>query len=163
MRLREYLRLKEYPGINFKKIYDLLSEVPKVRCPKITFYDKYCVITKEIQGKTLGERLQEEKDRNKIKKYMNEYVEIVSNIIKEIMKRNIYYNDFHFGNFIVDENDKIYVIDLEEYTKDAFFFIHKKGMLKGVKRTVLLICQGLKLEEKGIIGEDIWKEIESRI
>lgn len=163
MCLREYLRLKEYPGINFKKIYDLLSEVPKVNCPEITFYDKYCVITKEIQGKTLGERLQEEKDINKIKKYMNEYVEIVSNIIKEIMRRNIYYNDFHLGNFIIDENDKIYVIDLEGYTKDIFFFIHKKAMLKGVKRIVLLTCYRLNSEGKKIDGEKIWKEIEARI
>lgn len=54
----------------------------------------------------------------------------------------------------------MYIIDLEGYTKDLFFLFHKKKMLKGILR---IISEEKVLKEKGIVGEKIWEEIESRI
>lgn len=88
------------------------------------------------------------------------YIENVSKILKKIIKKNIYYNDFHFENFIITPSKEMYIIDLEGYTKDIFFFFHKKKMLKGILR---IISEEKFLKEKGIVGEKIWEEIESRI
>lgn len=157
MRIRLKLGLKEYPGYNFKKTINLLSDISNVICPEVISYDKYIVITKEIEGKTLYEKLLEENNRKKIEEYIEKYINIVSEIIKKLYKKRIYYNDFHFGNFIVDSEDKFYIIDLEGFTKDIFFEFHKKGILKGLKK---LLSEQEVLYNKGINPEEIYNRIE---
>lgn len=161
MRLREYLGLKEYPGINFKKITDMLTNMNGrgINCPKIVSYKKYEVITEEIEGISLRKYI-ENHSKEESEKILEIYIENVSKIIKKIIKKNIYYNDFHFENFIVTPSEEMFVLDLEGYTKDIFFFFHKKKMLKGILR---LILEEKVLREKGINGEKIWEEIKSRI
>lgn len=163
MRLRLYLGLKEYPGINFKKTNDMLLKINGgVNCSEIVSYNKYSVTTKEIEGKSLHETLKE-CDKERLKIFIEKYINIVSEILKEIIKRKIYYNDFNFHNFIVDKNENLYVIDLEGYTKDFFFFIHKKDLLKGVKETIVSECRKEDLIEKNIDAEKIYEEIEKRL
>ena len=161
MRVREYLGLKEYPGINFKKISKMLINMNGggIKCPKIVSYKKYEVITEEIEGTSLRKYI-ENHSKEEAEKMIEIYIENVSKILKEIIKKNIYYNDFHFENFIITPSKEMYIIDLEGYTKDLFFLFHKKKMLKGILR---IISEEKVLKEKGIVGEKIWEEIESRI
>lgn len=161
MRVREYLGLKEYPGINFKKISKMLINMNGggIKCPKIVSYKKYEVITEEIEGISLRKYI-ENHSKEEAEKMIEIYIENVSKILKEIIKKNIYYNDFHFENFIITPSKEMYIIDLEGYTKDLFFLFHKKKMLKGILR---IISEEKVLKEKGIVGEKIWEEIESRI
>lgn len=161
MRVREYLGLKEYPGINFKKTSKMLINMNGggIKCPKIVSYEKYEVITEEIKGISLRKYI-ESHSKEESEKILEIYIENVSKILKEIIKKNIYYNDFHFENFIITPSKEMYIIDLEGYTKDLFFLFHKKKMLKGILR---IISEEKVLKEKGIVGEKIWEEIESRI
>ena len=161
MRLREYFGLKEYPGINFKKVTDLLTNMNGggINCPKIVSYEKYEVITEEIKGISLRKYI-ESHSKEESEKILEIYIENVSKILKKIIKKNIYYNDFHFENFIITPLKEMYIIDLEGYTKDLFFLFHKKKMLKGILR---IISEEKILREKNINPELIYYKIIEKI
>ena len=85
MRLREYLGLKEYPGINFKKISEMLINMDGggTKCPKIVAYKKYEVVMEEIKGISLREYI-EKHSREESEKMLKIYIENVSKILKNL-------------------------------------------------------------------------------
>lgn len=155
-RIKFFLGLRKYPGKNYKYISDLFNKMG-IKTPEIVEYGKYHIITKNISGKILEKVLEEEKDKIKIEKYLKKYIEIVS----IILKNKIYYEDFHFGNFILF-NDDLYILDLEDYKKDILFIFRKKKIFKILKRKLMIIVYD-KLREKGIDAIKIYKEIKKNV
>lgn len=49
----------------------------------------------------------------------------------------MYYTDFHLGNFIIDKDDKIYIIDIDEMQDSWYYGVLKKfRVIKKLKRTL---------------------------
>lgn len=155
-KIKYFFRLRKYPGKNCKYISDLFNSLG-IKTPKIEEYDKYYLVTKNVSGKMLNKVLEEEKDKEKIKEYLEKYIKIVSKIIKN----KIYYADFHFGNFIV-YNEELYIIDLEDYKKDIFFIFRKKKMLSQLENKLNDIID-IEMEKKGIRAKKIYKRIEAEV
>ncbi len=155
-KIKYFFKLRKYPGENCKYISDIFNKL-KIKTPEVVETGKYYIITKNIPGKMLDKVLDEENDTEKIKKYLKEYIEIVSVIIKN----KIYYADFHFGNFIL-YNEELYILDLEDYKKDILFVFRRKKLLKLLKQKLTVIIYD-KLMKKGINADNIYNEIENNI
>lgn len=144
-KIRFFLRLRRYPGRNYKYISDIF-EKEGIKVAEIINFDKFMVKTKEIPGISLLECISANTEEKEI--LIEKYIELVSKIIN----LGIYFGDFHFGNFIVC-NDEIYVIDLEDYKKDILSKYRKKSLLKRLKRYLFRlteiynedICDGKKI------------------
>ena len=148
-KIRFFLRLRKYPGKNYKYISDVF-EKEGIKVAEIINFDKYMVKTREIPGISLLEYMKLNIDGKK-EIFIEKYIELVSKIIN----LGIYFGDFHFGNFIV-YNEEIYVIDLEDYKKDILSKYRKKSLLKRLKRYLFRladiynqdICDGEKIYYK---------------
>ena len=139
-RLKFFLGFRKYPGRNYKYISDIL-EKDGIKVAEIIDFDKYMVKTKEIPGTSLLECISTNTKEKEI--LIEKYIKLVSKIIN----LGIYFGDFHFGNFIV-YNDEIYVIDLEDYKKDILSKYRKKSLLKRLKRYLFRLTE--------IYNEDIY-------
>lgn len=128
-KIKYIFRFRKYPGYNFKYIANVLQKL-NLNVPKILKYDKYMVVTKQIEGIDLYEKLLiSNKTDSKI--LLDEYINIVSTIINN----DIYFGDFSFDNFIYcSKNSKIYVIDLEDYRKNFLSQFRKKETLKRIEK-----------------------------
>ena len=73
-----------------------------------------------------------QEERNKIGKYIVEFIFI------NIFKHNIFYSDIHYGNFLIKDNKKLYVMDF--------------GCLNFIKDDML---DNLKLIHKSILNDDV--------
>ena len=51
---------------------------------------------------------------------IDKYIEIIAKIIE----LGIYFGDFNYYNFIVNDGE-LFVIDLEDYRKDIFLFLER--------------------------------------
>lgn len=152
-RIKYFFRLRKYPGENVKYIAKLL-EKNGIDTLKVIQAEKYLTITKEIIGNTLIKEIRMTKNDEKKSYLVKKYIETVVKIIN----LGIYYGDFNFGNFIVS-NDKLYVIDLEDYRKDFFSKFRKKDMMKRLKKTLDFIQNDLKKEKINIDAAKIYLEI----
>ena len=155
-KLKYLLKIRKYPGENYKYISDIL-EKDGIEVAEIIYYDKYSIKTKEVNGKSLFEELKEA-DEVKGKELLNKYIELVSKIIN----LGIYFGDFNFDNFIVS-NEKLYVIDLEDYRKDLFSSYRKKSLIKRLKRQLLERTELVGKMFKYYNGKDVFNEIENRL
>ncbi|WP_027128205.1 hypothetical protein [Fusobacterium perfoetens] len=155
-RILYFFRIRRYPGYNFKYMTSLFNKLG-IKTAEIIDYGKYYVITKSIEGKTLAEILDIEIDEKKIKKYIFQYEEI----LEKIIKGKIYYADFHFGNFIVF-NEELYVLDLEDYKKEKIFIFNKEKMLKKLREKLNIIINN-KLIKKGLNANFIYEQIKSKV
>ena len=153
-KIKFFLGLRKYPGRNYKYISDIF-EKEGIKVAEIIDFDKYMIKTKEILGISLLEYLiYNSEDKKKI--FIKKYIDLVSKIINFGM----YFGDFHFGNFII-YNDEIYVIDLEDYKKDILSKYRKKSLLKRLKRYLLRVN---KMYNKEICnGEEVYKKILEKI
>ena len=153
-RLKCFLGFRKYPGRNYKYISDIF-EKEGIKVAEIIYFDKYMVKTREIPGTSLLEYLIHNSE-NKKKNFIEKYIELVSKIIN----LGIYFGDFHFGNFIV-YNDEIYVIDLEDYKKDILSKYRRKSLLKRLKRYLFRVN---KMYNKEICnGEEVYIKILEKI
>lgn len=150
-KIKYFFRLRKYPGENYNYISKKIKELG-IKTPKIISYGKYFCFTENIDGKLLTKRILEEPDNEKIRKYIDNYI----NIIRKIIKNKIYYADFNFDNFIVYK-EELYIIDLEDYKKDIFFMFKKKKMLMHLKKTLFSYEKILK--NKGIDYKEIYLRI----
>ena len=147
-KIKFFLKLRRYPGKNYKYISDIF-EKEGIKVAEIIDFDKYMVKTKEIPGTSLLECISTNTKEKEI--LIEKYIKLVSKIIN----LGIYFGDFHFGNFIV-YNEEIYVIDLEDYKKDILSKYRKKSLLKRLKRYLFRladiynqdICDGEKIYYK---------------
>lgn len=155
-RIKCFLRLRRYPGENYKYISDIL-ETAGIRVVEVLSYSKYSVITKEIVGKSLLEELITS-DKEKGKELIKKYIELASKIIN----LGIYFGDFNFGNFIVS-NGEIYAIDLEDYRKDFFSAYRRKSVIKRLKRQLIRRTEILGKMSEFFNGNDVFNEIEKRL
>ncbi|MHD0314250.1 MULTISPECIES: BUD32 family EKC/KEOPS complex subunit [Fusobacterium] len=55
-----------------------------------------------------------------MKVLIDKYIEIIAKIIE----LGIYFGDFNYYNFIVNDGE-LFVIDLEDYRKDIFLFLER--------------------------------------
>lgn len=155
-KLKYLLKIRKYPGENYKYISNIL-EKDGIEVAEIVNYAKYSIKTKEVNGKSLFEELKEA-DEVKGKELLNKYIELVSKIIN----LGIYFGDFNFDNFIVS-NEKLYVIDLEDYRKDLFSSYRKKSLIKRLKRQLLERTELVGKMSKYYNGKDVFNEIENRL
>ena len=153
-KIRFFLRLRRYPGKNYKYISDIF-EKEGIKVAEIIDFDKYMVKTKEILGISLLEYIKLNIDGKK-EIFIEKYIELVSKIIN----LGIYFGDFHFGNFIV-YNNEIYVIDLEDYKKDILSKYRKKSLLKRLKRYLFKLTE--IYNGKVCDGEKVFDEILKKI
>ncbi|WP_229097977.1 RIO1 family regulatory kinase/ATPase [Fusobacterium varium] len=58
--------------------------------------------------------------KEKVKVLIDKYIEIIAKIIE----LGIYFGDFNYYNFIVNDGE-LFVIDLEDYRKDIFLFLER--------------------------------------
>ncbi|WP_334679334.1 hypothetical protein [Fusobacterium varium] len=58
--------------------------------------------------------------KEKVKVLIDKYIEIIAKIIE----LGIYFRDFNYYNFIVNDGE-LFVIDLEDYRKDIFLFLER--------------------------------------
>ena len=153
-KIRFFLRLRRYPGKNYKYISDIF-EKEGIKVAEIIDFDKYMIKTKEIPGTSLLEYIELNIDGKK-EIFIEKYIELVSKIIN----LGIYFGDFHFGNFIV-YNDEIYVIDLEDYKKDILSKYRRKSLLKRLKRYLFRLTE--IYNENIYDGEKVFDEILKKI
>lgn len=121
-RMKYFFRLRRYPGSNFKFIAHELKSLG-IKTPNIVFADKYKVVTEKVEGILLSDYLKNNEDDILIK-YLD--------LIVKVLKSDIYFGDFHSGNFIVKNGD-IYALDLEDYKKEKFFKKNLDEVLKRLK------------------------------
>lgn len=109
-RLKYFWRFRKYPGDNFSFISSELKKL-NINTVEILSYSHYSVTTKKLYGVPLNEYL----------KFNNNTIlyEFIS-LVVTILKNNIYCGDLSYDNFFVVD-DKIFVLDLEDYRKVRFF------------------------------------------
>ena len=138
-RIKCFLRLRRYPGENYKYISDILEKAG-IRVVEVLSWSKYSVITKEVFGKSLLEELVTS-DKEKGKELIEKYIDIV----KKIVNLNVYYGDFYFNNLMIDKNKEIYVIDIDEMEFTLYSKIFKnKKVIPRVKQTLQIQFDRLK-------------------
>ena len=115
-KIKYILRLRKYPGHNFKFISNELNKLG-IATAEITHYSKYAVKTKNIGGTSL--------DTYVNNNYSHPILDTFIKLVAKIILNNIYFGDFSLKNFIV-KNNTIYAIDLEDYRKEIFFTHNKK-------------------------------------
>lgn len=132
-RFRMFLGLKRCHGENAYYLSNLLKK-NGINTYEVISYDKFSYVTKEIEGTSLFSRIIREKNNEeKTKYYLKEYMKI----IRKILDLNLYYTDFHLGNFIIDKDDKIYIIDIDEMQDSWYYGVLKKfRVIKKLKRTL---------------------------
>ena len=149
-KIKFLLKLRKYPGENCKYISEIFLK-NNIKVAEIIKYTKYSLETKEVKGDNLTDELIKADDFRK-KILIEKYVELVTKIIN----LGIYFGDFHFGNFILC-NEELYVIDLEDYRKDVLSKYRKKSLLKRLKRYLFKLTEVYK--EEIYDGELIFNEI----
>lgn len=135
-KIKYFFRLRKYPGYNFNYIRNVLKNMG-FNVVTILEYSKYSITTENIHGISLEEYYFSNPEI--IKDYINLVVKLLNN--------GIYAGDLSLDNFIVKDN-KIYIIDMEDYRYTPFILRGKKEALRRLK---------LK------IPYDIFIEIESKI
>lgn len=150
-KIKLFFRIGKYPGYNFKYISEKLNSIG-VKTVEVIEYGKYKVITKELDGVSLKEAL-ENSNKEKSKIYLEKYIEL----IKKLFENKIYFADYNSNNFYIF-NDEIYALDLEDYRKDGLFIFQKKNMLDKMEEKIKTLPKEC-LEILNITYEDIIKEI----
>lgn len=156
-KLKYFFRIRRYPGENVKYMVDLFNK-NGIKTFEILEYSKYHTVTKEIEGRLLIDEILAVKDKERIKKLIDQYVEIVTKIIK----LGVYFGDFNYYNFIV-KNGELYVIDLEDYRKDFFTRFRKKDMMRRLEQKLIYMQNLLNNLNEYVNGERIYKEIEKKL
>lgn len=156
-KIKYFFRIRKYPGQNIKYISEILKK-NEIKTFEIIKYSNYEVVTKEIQGNSLLVEILETKEKEKVKILINKYVEIVAKIIK----LGIYYGDFNYYNFIVN-NGELFVIDLEDYRKDIFFIFRKNKMMKRLREKLIYMEKLLNRINDCLNGEKIYEQIEKEL
>ena len=110
-RLKYFLRFRKYPGNNFFFIATELKKL-NLNVPEILNFSHYSITMKNIHGVSLDEYLKNDYS----KEILNDFI----NIVVCILSNNIYSGDMGYGNFLI-KNNKIYIVDLEDYRKVKFF------------------------------------------
>ena len=129
-RFRMFLGLKRCHGENAYYLSNLLKK-NGINTYEVISYDKFSYVTKEIEGVSLFNKIVEEKE--KAEYYLAEYMKI----IRRILDLNLYYTDFHLGNFLIDKDNKIYIIDIDEMQDSWYYGVLKKfRVIKKLKRTL---------------------------
>lgn len=154
-KIKFLLKLRNYPGENCNYISKIF-EKNEIKVARVLEYTNYSITTKEIKGKSLAEELLNCQDNSRKEKLINKYIVIVSQIIN----LGIYFGDFHFGNFILS-NDELYVIDLEDYRKDFVSRFKRKSVLKRLRRYLLRINEIYNVNLYD--GEKIFNKILTKI
>lgn len=124
LKLKYWLRLRKYPGLNFAYIARKLQALG-LNTPQIIEAEKYKVVTREIAAPTLREYLQNSNDPN----VYEQFVEVVA----RILNAGISFFDFNQGNFLYKDG-QFYVIDLEGYTDSVFISRGKAGVLYRIEK-----------------------------
>lgn len=156
-KIKYFFGLRKYPGKNVKYISDLFLQ-NGIRTFEVIEVSKYKTVTKEITGDTLMDKIIRLKNDEEINNLIEKYIKIVVKIIE----LGVYYGDFNFGNFIVN-NGKLYVIDLEDYRKDFFSKFRKKEMMRRLKRTLYNTEKNLENRKVKLNGEEIYLKIEEKL
>ena len=156
-KMKYFFGLRKYPGKNVKYISDLFLQ-NGIRTFEVIEVSKYKTVTKEITGDTLMDKIIRLKNDEEINNLIEKYIKIVVKIIE----LGVYYGDFNFGNFIVN-NGKLYVIDLEDYRKDFFSKFRKKEMMRRLKRTLYNTEKNLENRKVKLNGEEIYLKIEEKL
>lgn len=156
-KIKYFFKIRKYPGQNIKYISEILKK-NGIKTFEIIEYSNYKVITKEILGNSLTEEILKIKEKEKVKVLINKYVEIVAKIIE----LGIYFGDFNYYNFIVNDGE-LFVIDLEDYRKDIFFIFRKNKMMKRLKEKLIYMEKILNVHNKYVNGERIYQQIEKRL
>lgn len=126
-KIKFFLRLRKYPGLNFKFISEELEKL-EIKVPQILSYGKYHVETEEVQGVLLRKFLEHSIDEMILEKY--------ADCVSKILNSGIYCGDFNFGNFIVDSNEELVAIDLEDYRKVKYLKRDNQEALRRLKREI---------------------------
>ena len=151
-KLKYILGMRTYPGENFKKISDFFNK-NGIKTPKILEVGKFKIVTQELEGVLFRDDLLSATKERKLF-LLDMYIEIVAKIIN----LGVYFGDFNFGNFIVNNNE-LWAIDLEDYRKDSFSSLRKKSLLKRLKRFLLSI----KSDDLPMSGQEIYDKILKKI
>ena len=124
LKLKYWLHLRKYPGLNFAHIAQKLQNFG-LNTPSITAAEKYKVVTQEIEAPTLETYLNDTNDPT-IKPRLIE-------LIASILNSGIVFFDFHYGNFLY-KDEEIYVIDLEGYSDSIFVSRGRSGVLYRIEK-----------------------------
>lgn len=157
-KIKYFFGFRKYPGENVKYISELFNR-NGIKTFEIVEVSRYKTVTKEVKGKTLTEELENTSDSERINELLEKYIEIVIKIIK----LGVYYGDFNYYNFILNEKDELIVIDLEDYRKDFFSKYRKKEMLKRLKNKLVYMQNIMKNKNKNLDGIKIYSEIKERL
>lgn len=157
-KIKYFFKLRRYPGENVKYISELFLQ-NGIKTFEVIEANKYKTVTKEVVGKTLTEELENTNNSEKINRLIEKYVDIVSKIIK----LDIYFGDFNYYNFIVNEKEELIVIDLEDYRKDFFSKFRKKEMMKRLKAKLIYMQNIMRNKNENLNGEKIYLKIEEKL
>lgn len=124
LKLKYWLGLRKYPGLNFAYIAKKLQSIG-INTPSVTSAEKYKVITQEIDAPTLTEYLENTNDRT----IESRLIELIASILNS----GIVFFDFHYGNFLYKDKE-IYVIDLEGYSDSVFVSRGRSGVLYRIEK-----------------------------
>lgn len=153
-RLKIFLRFKKPQGKNAAYISKLLNS-NGIKTYEVISFEKYSYITKKVIGKTLREKILENKDSSeKIEKYLIEYFKIIN----KILKLNLCYTDFNFNNLIINKNDEMIFIDIDEMQDTLYCRVFKhREVERRLKKNLIGELNSLKKSGAVINTEKIWE------
>lgn len=153
-KLKIFFGLKKPQGRNAAYISKLLND-NGIKTYEVLSFTKYSYVTKEVLGKTLREKILENKDNSeKIEKYLMEYFKIIN----KILNLNLCYTDFNFNNLMINENNEMIFIDIDEMQDTLYCRIFKhKEVEKRLKKNLIGELNSLKKSGAAIATEKIWE------
>ena len=137
LKIKYWLGLRKYPGLNFAHIANRLEELG-ISTPKVVHAEKYKVVTEEIAAPTVREYLEKKPDPALESRLVDQ--------IATVLNAGISFFDFHYDNFMYKDGESI-ALDLEGYSDSIFLSRGRKGVLYRIEKH---------------LGKDFRNEVEKR-
>jgi hypothetical protein len=143
-RLKYWIHLQQYPGLNYRDIAKILDRMHVLR-PTIVSCSFYNVSTKKVSGVSLYQAIRCG-DKSVVESLLAEY----SSVVARIISAGLYFTDFHFRNFIAHKN-QIYALDLDNYRYSIWCTlkvkrIQKEAGRKQIQKAIEKLYQRLEID-----------------
>jgi len=107
-RAKYLLGLREYPGLNFRRIAARLRHLD-VAVPEVLAASRFSVSTQALDGCSLMEKMLTDNEEDLLR-----YTKMYSDLLATIFDAGIFFGDAHFRNYIVCSG-RLYALDLDNY------------------------------------------------
>lgn len=150
-RVKYLVGLREYPGLNFRRIATRLHLLG-VAVPQVVEASRFSVSTKALEGRSLMEALLTDQEDDLLR-----LMTLYADILAATFQAGIFFGDAHFRNYMVCAG-RLYALDLDNYRCDFLSGWLARRMMRPVLRKQLplyvakLHRRALKTQKPEVIG-----------